>query len=771
MIRQDIFDLCNDQPRRSDSVIPSSSPQAGSSSMTRQRATRIRGGGGPDPGLSRTTMTKSDEEVVFLVHPSDLINAALLSQNPSAKVALTHDDVWCSLLRDNFPKLNYAILTNVARSYTNTIEYDCVSLEKISDPSNVFEESSHPLQGIGTSALQGTLTVTPPDDDYTPVPATIPPALPHELMERILLLLDTKSMLKCRLINREFNAIIQSSTLVQYYLACKVAGVIDNPKSLLSYAERLEALKKREDAWRKLKPVFEMTIEAFDHYSHKLTAGYYFVNTNEKDLYRCHLPSSPEDNPQWFRIPGHGPEQSWSGSILKDGMAVYEHDLLVSVIFSEVGNQADMHRHSLDLVLLKFSTGEYHPLAHHPLIHVQRSPSARAYTSVKIVGDHLALLVHGIQEDCSKLFIFDWKTGHKRLQHKATESAYQCSVPVFVSPELLLVPNRILFHFEIWRIPSHPNHNPPTQILSLQIPAVSDSYFITNIYCHGELSPFLHSMPYFPPRPFFPSSEDSIITINLRFDGPQESAYKLVMHRRALLDIIHKWTSPSLPEQERLSTWFTNELTVHKVADPDDGSVRLAAQSELVSTVPQPGSSPRTRDSSTSHISADSSYLSTSSGPASSTSRYNILQVQWADWGSPISRWFQLNANLIAMPQSNGQRCVFLDPNPDDKTKCEVSVADFNPHNVMAQLRGREGGGNSGNNGEGKKKGDEDELELLDDDDGVFSEEVYMGLKCVVYHAPGEYEFDAVMMDEERLLGYKFDYANHTGGIKVLYFG
>ncbi|KIL60817.1 hypothetical protein M378DRAFT_167632 [Amanita muscaria Koide BX008] len=63
--------------------------------MTRQPATRIRGGGGPDPvskltgvGLfSRTTLTKSDEEVVLhsnshssLVHPSDLINAVLLGQ-------------------------------------------------------------------------------------------------------------------------------------------------------------------------------------------------------------------------------------------------------------------------------------------------------------------------------------------------------------------------------------------------------------------------------------------------------------------------------------------------------------------------------------------------------------------------------------------------------------------------------------------------------------------------------------------------------------------
>ncbi|KAM6497489.1 hypothetical protein JOM56_007962 [Amanita muscaria] len=196
-------------------------------------------------------------------------------------------------------------------------------------------------------------------------------------------------MLKCRLVNRDFNAIIQSSTLVQYYLASKAAGVTDNPQSPLSYAERLEALTKREDAWRKLTPVFETTIKT-DHPSttYELTAGNYFViDKNRKDLYYCHLPSSPPEdnrNPHWFRIPGHGPGQSWSGAIVDIGMAIYEHDLVVNVISSEVGNQAGTPQHSLDLVLLKFSTREYHPLARHPLIHVQRSPSARP--SIKNCG-------------------------------------------------------------------------------------------------------------------------------------------------------------------------------------------------------------------------------------------------------------------------------------------------------------------------------------------------------------------------------------------------
>ncbi|KIL61112.1 hypothetical protein M378DRAFT_865933 [Amanita muscaria Koide BX008] len=69
---------------------------------------------------------------------------------------------------------------NIARLYTSSIdEHSCISLDKISDSSN----------------------------------------LPRELVECILLLLDVDSMLTCRLVNREFNEIIQSSTLFQDFLA------------------------------------------------------------------------------------------------------------------------------------------------------------------------------------------------------------------------------------------------------------------------------------------------------------------------------------------------------------------------------------------------------------------------------------------------------------------------------------------------------------------------------------------------------------------------
>ncbi|KAM6504129.1 hypothetical protein JOM56_001072 [Amanita muscaria] len=242
------------------------------------------------------------------------------------------------------------------------------------------------------------------------------------------------------------------------------------------------------------------------------------------------------------------------------------------------------------------------------------------------------------------------------------------------------------------------------------------------------------------------------------------------MHRRALLDMIQKWTSPSLLEQG-LPTWFTNEVTVHKVVDPADGSVRLGTQSES-STMLHPGSSPQIRSSSafasssrtfpTSHISANSgsSSLSSESSMASSTSRYNFFPVQWADWGPPISQWWQVSETQRQLTgTSAGQRYAFSVPNPRDKGKYKIGVVDFNIHNEEKPDEGKGGNG-------GKKEENDEELETLDHK-GVFSEDVFMGLKCVVYHALGEYDIDGVLMDEERLLGWKID----SEDIKVLYFG
>ncbi|KAM6499202.1 hypothetical protein JOM56_004710 [Amanita muscaria] len=69
-----------------------------------------------------TTSSQMAERVIIQadfnaspLHPSDLVNAALLSQEPDAKIALTHDDDWWDLLQD------YEDLGKIAPSYTTSV--------------------------------------------------------------------------------------------------------------------------------------------------------------------------------------------------------------------------------------------------------------------------------------------------------------------------------------------------------------------------------------------------------------------------------------------------------------------------------------------------------------------------------------------------------------------------------------------------------------------------------------------------------------------------
>ena len=160
-------------------------------------------------------------------------------------------------------------------------------------------------------------------------------ALPQELIEQILLLLDPQDITNCKLISREFNVFIRSSIVLQYLLACHAAGVLNNPNCNLPYADRYEALLKREKAWSRLQPVFKMTFDAIKEPStiYDLTAGAFLLgDVNYRDLHYCTLPSTPNDIPQWTALHAHGPNKIWSGNIIDMGMAIYEHDLIVNVV-------------------------------------------------------------------------------------------------------------------------------------------------------------------------------------------------------------------------------------------------------------------------------------------------------------------------------------------------------------------------------------------------------------------------------------------------------
>ena len=161
-------------------------------------------------------------------------------------------------------------------------------------------------------------------------------ALPRDLLEQILLQLDPQDLVTSALISRRFKTIIHSSIALRYHIACHAAGVIDNPHCNISYAERYNALLKREKAWSRLQLVFSKTFD-LPHKPASIygsTTGVYLSGyIDEQDFRHCALPSTPDDVPRWIALDGHDPSDlNWNGTIISVGMAIYEHDLIIMVI-------------------------------------------------------------------------------------------------------------------------------------------------------------------------------------------------------------------------------------------------------------------------------------------------------------------------------------------------------------------------------------------------------------------------------------------------------
>jgi len=151
--------------------------------------------------------------------------------------------------------------------------------------------------------------------------------LPLELIAHILSKTSPNDLLACKLINKYFYNLIQSSILLQYHLALDSAKATDNPYSSLSSSERLKALKDSESAWAFLRPKLTATIPVPHNPSgiYDLTGGVYLLgNANRTQLHYLKLPSSGKDAMYWEVI-------DVGKTIIDMGLCVYEHDLIAIV--------------------------------------------------------------------------------------------------------------------------------------------------------------------------------------------------------------------------------------------------------------------------------------------------------------------------------------------------------------------------------------------------------------------------------------------------------
>ena len=229
---------------------------------------------------------------------------------------------------------------------------------------------------------------------------------------------------------------------------------------------------------------------------------------------------------------------------------------------------------------------------------------------------------------------------------------------IFLDEDHILLPNAKSAAFDIFLIPTKPIADLLTPILSLQLPSVASGVEISYITCRAEPNPIpdisrlnkkrrakeradagMDEMdPFAPKRGFLASAEDAICIFHIRFrtvPGALQGGFHiqfqttLFIHRGSFLKIARELG-------EGASDFPQVPLSDHQ-AGPGVGS-----------------------------------------GP----------QIAWANWGPPVSRWFDANLPNRWITTTAGQRCASICESVDYSSP--ITVFDFNPFTVQkmkAKLR------------------------------------------------------------------------------------
>ena len=373
----------------------------------------------------------------------------------------------------------------------------------------------------------------------------------------------------------------------------------------------------------------------------------------------------------------------------------------------------------MELRLLSFSTGQPHPLAEQPVIFIDKKilPVDDGPSKIEIVGDFLILFISFLERSRNQdiFLLVHWKTG---LTHcvsvpglleirppslilyvqlaspeKGTYSSFS-----HLSQDTLVVPNLIQNTFEIAKIVMDDDGTPHLMLLCvLHLPPLIENVSLDYIWCRAEPKPTGSGCLVIPSRsdrPFHDKAEDAIVIFNMRYlhFSTRMDWITLIVHSRALL---------------------THISAAHRACAP------FCPTHE-----PTPA----------------------------------VVEVPWSVWGSPATRLFVGNrvAPPICIETTVGQRAVML----EDRMPTPIILRDFNPYAVRAAraLASASGQSQQGNWDKQLPNGNRMSLQVEDSvltAGAIFQEDVWSSLPYVEIVTRGEYQYNAVMMGDERILGFQ----------------
>ncbi|KAJ3865327.1 MAG: hypothetical protein NXY57DRAFT_1115551 [Lentinula lateritia] len=532
--------------------------------------------------------------------------------------------------------------------------------------------------------------------------------LPTELLVLILSYLPPSDLLSCNLVNSPFYTIISNSVYLQYNIELYKACALDNKGCNLSCAEKLTMLQKREEAWSNCTPSFHRIVpldftpgSVYDFSS----AVYLLGDYTRQRLHYLRLPHLPNREPQWSVFPSDD-----NRHIVDFGLNLHEHDL-IALVTAELHSQSTSSSSamlSIDLSLRQFSTGDHHPLAKVPSIHVVVSELRWGSPSInlEIVGKYLALVTTFWRNPNSKCMVtvYEWQTGKVVMDINGRPESY--SGVVFISENIILLPNTETRALELWKIPGPNEHSPSSPLRQLALPRLMPHNVLRFISCRGEPNPSgsIHD-PKYSDRPFHYDPLDSILLLHLRVQGIHlSSLFTIFIHRRSLLNLL----PPHAP--------FV-DIDVEKPVPWAEWAPPITFCIDLGGGIP-------------------SRWITTTCGQ-----RFVVLPGP----GDDVDDSDTPEDDLRRKPRA-------------------IVVFDFNLHNVRKAERELEVDPDATTKIVSREK------KVMDAQE-IFAEDIVSCLPYVVSATTKKYRLDGVLMDEDRVLGLQTDVDGHIKYIEVFHFG
>ncbi|KAJ6543269.1 hypothetical protein DFH09DRAFT_928742 [Mycena vulgaris] len=403
--------------------------------------------------------------------------------------------------------------------------------------------------------------------------------LPPELILACLLHLSSVDLASCVKSGSGFLCeIVAKSIQIRYRLEQERANVHENPSRTanLPLSDRLAGLRRLVANWLNFTPNMRCTLPV--HAStgvYDLTSDVYLVaDAPDPITHHCTgikytFTTLACETPQWRRIDTGRP-------IIDFGTAFEEHDLIAIVTYTQCEHNAQQM--SIDVVFLQFSTGDPHPLAAHPTLHIHTVPDSVGIPaiSIEIVGENMAMsLVYWDEptHDLDLLRIFNWYSGLPKIVCVPTLAHWSLANMgiVFLTPSLLLVTNTDCASFDVFDIPASPSPSAasvintdtervPDLLFSFLLPTLHPSHSLISYQCRGAPNPLISRARRNEGRGarFLPLAESALVVFSFGIldnddDTDAATEHMFVLDRAGLLGLM----SPYAPGPDRAFNWGT----------------------------------------------------------------------------------------------------------------------------------------------------------------------------------------------------------------------